>query len=133
MIPSIHIDVSIPTEWQIAQFALEKNIVQAKFLRCKRALGALGNEIPLTIFTVDDIYFPFDDINNFESESKIPEFIGSLRKRTDMMRRTVENYINRMPPLLINVSKYRPYQKIVDEMMLLRTRLISQLEAAILS
>jgi hypothetical protein len=78
---TIQINVLIPTEWQLAKFALEKNIIQAKFLRCKQALHALGLDIPLTIVTLKDVYFPFQNIDKFKLNAEgIPNLIEDFNE-----------------------------------------------------
>lgn len=133
---TIQINVLIPTEWQLAKFALEKNIIQAKFLRCKQALHALGLDIPLTIVTLNDVYFPFQNIDKFKLNSEgIPKFIRSLSKRTDIIRQLIHNQLmSRFPSLTTKHTlsiKKDEFIKIFDEMMNMRTQLITLMIAGL--
>lgn len=133
---TIQINVLIPTEWQLAKFALEKNIIQAKFLRCKQALAALELDIPLNIVTLKDVYFPFQNIDKFKLNAEgIPKFIRSLSLRTDMIRQLIHNQLmSRFSPLTtkhtLSIKKDK-FIKIFDEMMNMRTQLITLMIAGL--
>lgn len=78
---------SMPTELQVTGFMLEKSKLQTKFMRCKHTLEQIDPTRNLRLLTLDDIDFPFDDLNQMVLNARgIPPVVYNLIDRTEQIK-----------------------------------------------